>query len=171
MKLLRFIAVLLVPIAAAAALPVAAAPGKAPKQSVANPLAPRFKQVNERIDALFEHRNQPPPPPDPKYNPFRLPGAARPAAPLPEGVVADAAAPTPQADNLAQLQQAAATLKVSGIFEKGGRSHLVINARPYQQGDVVQTLLRGETIYLRVKEITKRSVTLALNEAEMTLKF
>lgn len=174
MKLLRFIALLLVPAAAVAELPAAAAsaptpPPPAPKQSVASPLAPRFKQVRDRIDALFLHRNEPPAPLDPKHNPFRLPGA-RPVAPVPEGATA-VAAPVPEADNLAQLQQAAATLKVSGLFEKGGRSHLVINARPYQQGDVVQTLVRGEKVYLRVKEISKRSVTLVLHDAEMTLKF
>lgn len=176
MKLLRFIALLLVPAvaaalpAAAASAPTPAAPAPAPKQSVANPLAPRFKQVRERIDALFHHRNEPPAPLDPKHNPFRMPGA-RPVAPVPEGTVAAAAAPVPEADNLVQLQQAAATLKVSGVFEKGGRSHLVINARPYQQGDVVQTLVQGEKVYLRVKEISKRSVTLALHDAELTLKF
>jgi len=174
MKLLRFIALLVVP-AVAAALPAAAAsappaPAPAPKQSVASPLAPRFKQVRERIDALFLHRNAPPAPPDPKHNPFRTPGA-RPVAPVAEGVAASNAAPPPQADNLGQLQQAVATLKVSGVFEKGGRSHLVINARPYQQGDVVQTLVQGEKVYLRVKDISKRSVTLALHDAELTLKF
>lgn len=178
MKLLRFIALLLVP-AVAAALPAAAASASppaapatapAPKQSVANPLAPRFKQVRERIDALFLHRNAPLAPLDPKHNPFRLPGT-RPVAPVPEGVVAEDAAPALPADNLAQLQQATATLKVSGVFEKGGRAHLVINARPYQQGDVVQTLVQGEKVYLRVKDISKRSVTLALHDAELTLKF
>ena len=126
--------------------------------------------MRERIDALFLHRNEPPPPLDPKHNPFRAPGA-RVAAPLPEGVVAANPAPLPQADSLAQLQQATATLKISGVFEKGGRSHLVINARPYQQGDVVQTLVQGEKVYLRVKDISKRSVTLVLYDAEMTLKF
>lgn len=173
MKLLRYIAILLVP-AAATALPVVAAsdpaPAAPPKQSVASPLAPRFKQVRERIDALFLHRNATPAPLDPKHNPFRLPGA-RPKVPLPEGTVADGAPPALPADSLTQLQQATATLKISGVFEIGGRSHLVINARPYKQGDVVQTLVQGEKVYLRVKDISKRSVTLVFNEAEMTLKF
>ncbi len=178
MKPLRFIALLLVP-AVVAALPAATAsapppaappPASAPKQSVPNPLAPRFKQVRERIDALFLHRNAPPEPLDPKHNPFRSPGD-RPVVPVAEGLVAETVAPAAPADALAQLQQAAATLKVSGVFEKGGRSHLVINARPYQQGDVVQTLVQGEKVYLRVKEIAKRSVTLALHDVEMTLKF
>jgi len=141
-------------------------------------MSPRFKQVQERIAALFQHRNEPPPPVEPRHNPFRPPGSAPPAAPassdtpeLPRpSAGSDYSGLSPGA-SLALLQQGAATLKVSGIFEIGGRAHLVINARPYKEGDVVQTLVRGETVYLRVKEIAKRSVTLALNEAEMTLKF
>ncbi len=147
----------------------AADPAPTPKQSVANPLAPRFKQVHERIDALFQHRNASPAPLDPKDNPFRLPGT-RPSAPVVEATTAEPVVVAAM-DSLAQLQQAAATLKVSGVFEKGGRSHLVINARPYQEGDVVQTQVSGEKVYLRVREISKRSVTLVLNDAEMTLKF
>ncbi len=167
MKLLRFNAVLLA-LAAATVLSVVAAPLKAPKQSVTNPLAPRFKQVRDRIDALFQHRNAPPLALEPQQNPFRVPGAARPTGPAGTGTAVVVPAP---ADNLALLQQAAAALKVSGVFEIGGRSHLVINARPYKQGDVVQAQAQGERVYLRVKEISKRSVTLALNDAEMTLKY
>jgi hypothetical protein len=170
MRLLRFNTVLLA-FAAIAVLPAVAAIARAQKQSVPNPLAPRFAQVRERIDTLFEHRNEPPPPPDAKHNPFR--GAA--VAPAPAGVdgkgVVAAAAPVTPLDNLTLLQQAAATLKISGVFEIGGRSHLVINARPYKQGDVVQTLAQGEKVYLRLKEISKRSVTLTLNDAEMSLTY
>ena len=158
--------------------PVAPAAAKSPKQSVANPLAPRFKQVRERIDALFEHRVDAPPPVDPRANPFRTPGAAAPATalannptPTPGGAEGTPTPPATAPTNLAILQQAVATLKVSGVFEIGGKSHLVINARPYKEGDVVQTLVQGETIYLRVREISKRSVTLVLNDAEMTLRF
>jgi hypothetical protein len=36
---------------------------------------------------------------------------------------------------------------------------------------VVQTTIAGETVYLRVREIGKRSVILALNDADITLSF
>jgi hypothetical protein len=141
-------------------------------------MASRFKQVEERIAALFQHRDQPPPPIEPRHNPFRPPGSA-PLAPPVSSDTPELPRPPAGSDysglspgaSLALLQQGAATLKVSGIFEIGGRAHLVINARPYKEGDVVQAQVRGETVYLRVKEIARRSVTLALNEAEMTLKF
>jgi hypothetical protein len=157
--------------AATAAEPASADPAvaNAPK-TIALPLAPRFKTVRERIDALFAHRRETPPPPDPKHNPFRLPGAlvGNPA------VAAAARDSSPEASpdtDAALLRQAAATLKISGTFEVGGRSHLVINGRPYKQGDVIQTQLRGDPVYLRVRTIADRTVTLGLNTAELALKF
>ncbi len=150
-----------------AAAGLLAADTPVPKSSVPNPLAPRFKQVREKIDTLFQHRNAPPAPIDIRTNPFRMPGSApvAPATPGEKPVVTDAST------DLAILQQSAATLKISGVLEIGGQSHLVINARPYKQGDVFQTQVRGDAVYLRIQDISRRSVTFALNEAEMTLKF
>ncbi len=166
-----------------AVLAIAAEPAaKAPKPSVPNPFAGRFKQVQERIDALFSHRNQTPPPPDPRANPFRMPGAV-PSAPVPPTLVAPGTVPVagaapgkpgPVGDSSADLpllQQGVATLKVNGVFEIAGRSHLVINARPYKEGDILQVQVRGEPVYLRVQEISWRSVTFKLNDAEMTLRY
>ncbi|MBI5689945.1 MAG: hypothetical protein HZC55_07570 [Verrucomicrobia bacterium] len=158
----------------------ATAPDKTPAKVAPPPLfAARFKQVEDRVGALFRHRREAPPTPDPRHNPFLAPGSAaattapRPAGDppnkLPEG--AAPAADAGPATSLTQLQQAAATLKVSGIFETGGGTQLVINKRLYKEGDVVQAQVGGETVYLRVKEIGKRNVTLSLNDAEMTLKF
>lgn len=166
--------------AGGSAMAAEVAPAAAPattSSTTQSSLTTRFKQMHERVLALFQHRNEPPAPVEPRHNPFRAPGAAPIAPPTTEG---DAASrPLSGSDysglapgsSLALLQQGAATMKVSGIFEIGGRAHLVINSRPYKEGDVVQTLVQGETVYLRVKEISKRSVTLSLNDAEMTLKF
>lgn len=157
---------------AAEAAPAPAATAPATQSS----LTARFKQVQERVTTLFQHRNAPPAPVEPRHNPFRAPGSAPILPATAEGdggsrpLTGDYAGLAP-GSSLALLQQGAATLKVSGIFEIGGRAHLVINSRPYKEGDVVQTLVQGETVYLRVKEISKRSMTLALNDAEMTLKF
>ncbi|MSU66364.1 MAG: hypothetical protein EXS38_09750 [Opitutus sp.] len=45
----------------------------AAKAPTSPPLSPRFKQVRDRIDALFQRRNDTPPPPDARMNPFRAP--------------------------------------------------------------------------------------------------
>lgn len=170
MKTLRRIFVL-VTVLPLALLPGAEPARKAPKTSVPNPFAPRFKQVRDRIDDLYRHRNEPPSPPDARSNPFRTPGVPI-AGPVASAPRPDEASLTPDAaSNLSLLQQSVATLRVSGVFEVGGRSHLVINKRSYKEGDVVQTQVQGEPVYLRIREISKRSVTLELNEAEMTLKF
>ena len=123
---------------------------------------------------MYQHRNDAPPPPDPRYNPFRTPGIGTVTPAKGESGETATGVADPQvpdrmpSSNLALLQQGAATLKLGGTLELGGRSRLVINARNYKEGDVVQTQVRGETIYLRIKEIAGRSVTLVLNDAEMT---
>jgi hypothetical protein len=165
MKTLRlcfFLSFLAVP----AALATADTAAKTPKPPAPTPLASRFKQVRERIDALFSRRNEAPLPPDPRNNPFRAPGEriVVPRTNEPDAI------PDP-VSNLSLLQQSVATLRVSGVFEIGGRTHLVINARPYKVGDFVQTQVKGEAIQLRVGKILNRSVTFELNDAELTVKF
>ena len=146
--------------------PLATPAGKAP------PLSPRFRQVRDRIDALFQHRNAALPPLDPRLDPFRPPGAAPEILPLKSIDSGAAGAPVaaPSSD-VKLLQESVATLKVSGIFEIGGKQHLVINSRPYKEGDVIQTQVRGTAVYLRVRQISRNSLVLVLNQAETTLKF
>lgn len=157
-----------------AAMTLAVAALAADKAEPSNPAsgastpAARFKQVRERADALYRFRNQPPAPPAPEENPFRPVGPVRMAGSVGTPVAAAEESTTPT--DLAVLQQAVATLRVSGFFEKEGESYLVINLRAYRVGDVVPGSVRGETIYLRVREIGRNSVTLALNDTEITLK-
>ena len=119
--------------------------------------------------ALFQNRNDAPPPPDLRTNPFR------PAGPMASATVASTPgtvpAPAASSTDLVLLQQAVVGLKVSGTLEKADQSYVVINDRPYKKGDVVQTRAEGDAGYLRVREITRHTVTLSLNETEMTLKF
>jgi hypothetical protein len=60
---------------------------------------------------------------------------------------------------------------VSGTFEYGGKQQLVVNSRPYKEGDIIPTQVQGQPVYLRVRAISRNSITLALNDTEMTLKF
>jgi hypothetical protein len=152
-------------------------PPSVPKGSVAPPpLPPRFRQVRGHMGALFDTRNAAPPAPtDPRANPFR-PAGAVPNAPL---VVADGTTVDPVAINidLTTLQQAVATLKVRGVVQRGTLLQLVITSAPgkegtYKEGDIINVLLPpGDPVHLRVRQVSRYSVTLALNDAEMTLKF
>lgn len=157
--------------------PAPAVPGakSAPAANAkALPLSPRFKQVRDRVDSLFQLRNDPPPPPDPSANPFRPsgPASAVPVGPAAPGEPVPVAIPTEQATgDMARLQQAVASLKITGVVERSGVSLVGINAKLYKKGDVVQTTTQGQTVYIRVRDITGRTATLGLEEAEMTLKF
>ena len=143
----------------------AKAPGNAAKASATPPISPRFLQVRDKINGLFQHRNVAPPALDPLGNPFRPPGPIVMAA-APGGALVPVTT-----NDLSLLQEAAAALKVSGTVEKDGQPHLIINTRPYRRGDVVPSRADGQTVYLRIREITRRSVTFELNDTEMTLKF
>lgn len=149
------------------------APAAEPKPA-GPPLSPRFQQVRNRIEALFQHRLATPPPPDPQLNPFRPPGAPLVAAGDAGGPDADNV-PVPllevRSSALELLQQSMATLKVNGTMIIGGRIHLVVNAKPYREGEMVQVQLEGEPFYLRLHKVSRNSVTFALHGAEMTLKF
>ena len=134
------------------------------------PLSPRFLQVRERIGELFRHHDAPLTPAELRYDPFRAPGALV-APPSAEPGAAAPAALESALPDLTLLQEGVATLKVSGVFEVAGKQHLVINSRPYKEGDVVPAQAQGQPVYLRIRQIAPHLVTFALNNTEMTLKF
>jgi hypothetical protein len=138
-------------------------------------LTPRFQQVRDRISALLGHRNDAPPVADPRKNPFRPAGAA-PAAPVkgrPTGtpVVNPPVKAVTSGTDYQMLQAAAATLKVSGTIQINGLGHLIINQVPYKEGDVLKARVNGNSVFVRVKHISRYSYTLALNNAELSVKY
>jgi hypothetical protein len=139
----------------------------------ANVSAQKLEQTRTRIEALYRHRLQPPPAPDAKSNPFRVGEAA----PTPTSVArpatgdAPAAEPVPAEGDAALLKRAAETLIVGGRAEIAGRVIAVINKANYQEGDSLTVRLPGVApVVLRVRRITTTQVTLALNEAETSLR-
>ena len=77
---------------------------------------------------------------------------------------------------LTLLQQAVATLTIKGKLERNKNLHLIINYGPgkegtYKEGDVINVNLGSNPAPLRIRKITRYSVTLALNGAETTLNF
>ena len=155
----------------AASVAAAAAASSTARPSPTTPLSPRFQQVRDRIDALFRHRLDPPPPVDPRLSPFRPPGSV--LTSRPPGNPGSTATPMPEplASDLALLQQSVAALKVGGMLEADGQYHLVINGKAYKKGDMVQVAVQDTSVYLRVRDIMRHSVTFALNDTEITLKF
>jgi hypothetical protein len=145
--------------------PNAATPKEALKPP---PRSPRFQQVRDRINALFQNRSRTPPPIDPAKNPFRGADAPPPvAAPAKDG----AAAPAPVNSDAELLKQGVAQLKMSGFVETKDGLHATINQALYKQGDTIKVTVKGQAVYLRVSKLSRTSLTLTLNAAETTLKF
>jgi hypothetical protein len=146
------------------------APQAPAKPPVTPALPPRFQQVRDRIDALFHYRVSTPTTLDAKQNPFRPAGAFVPAVTASDG----RSVPTPveqPATDQTLLQEAAATLKVGGVFEIRGKQHRTVNGRPYKEGDIIPTQVQGQALYLKIKTLGPKSMTLVFKEAETTLNF
>ncbi len=124
----------------------------------------RVKRVDDRINALYATRSGSPAPINLRHNPFLIGSALPPETRTPTGSV------EPMSDD-ELLRRAAATLRVSGFLEVGGRKRLSINTANYAVGDVIPVRLTSGPVVLRVTDITTRSVTLQLNAAEFILSF
>jgi len=129
------------------------------------PAAPFFQETNNRIEDLFHSRTNPPPPPGPQDNPFRIGDASLAGSHQPAGPVSLA---TRDED---RLRDAASGLVFGGLLQAGGVQVLVINKASYREGGILTVRQPGGLVYLRLISITPNSVTLGLNEARLTLRF
>lgn len=157
-----------------------AAAAKAPSPV---PLSPRFQQVRDRIKVLYGNRDNPPPPIDGRHNPFRSqpiavtpPPTAPGEKPPPANTTAPGAtpaepAPPPVSSNVALVKQAAALLKVTGFVERDGRTLLNINQALYREGETIKVAVKGQSVLLRIKKLSRTSLTVVLGEAEHTINF
>lgn len=126
-----------------------------------------FQDTDAHIEDLFQQRNNPPKPPGPVDDPFRI-GDSPLSSDL--GVEAGPTA-TPVTTDESQLRMAASTLVFGGILQIGDVQVLVINKASYKEGGILSVRLMGTPVYLRIVTITPTSVTLGLNEARLTLHF
>lgn len=128
-----------------------------------------FQETNARIEDLFQHRNNPPKPPGPLDDPFRI-GDAPLASNL--NLTGDSTGPgSPGTSDETLLRQAARSLTFGGLLQIGDLQVLVINKASYKEGGILSVRLQGTLVYLRIVSITSNSVTLGLNEARLTLHF
>lgn len=127
----------------------------------------RAAQTRARIEALIGRRVNPQPLPEALPNPFQTGsdrpggGPAQPAGPAGPGV--------PVEDDLSILARYAATLRISGVVEIGGRSQLVINGTPFKEGDLVKVLRTEPPEYLKLIGISRNEITLGFRAAVLIL--
>lgn len=126
-----------------------------------------IKRTQDRIADLYQRHDQRPAPPGERGNPFRI-GGDVPTNPQPEA--GGEKIPDASRDELL-LRQAAATIKVTGVVNVANRMHIAVDRSTYREGGVIPVQLPGEMVFLRVGEITPRSVVLRLRDAELTIKF
>ena len=129
-----------------------------------------FQDTNARIDDLFQYRKNPPKPPGPLDNPFRVGDAPLASSLNLTGNSTPATGPVINSDE-ALLRQAAGSLIFGGLIQLGEVQVLVINKANYKEGGILTVRLQGVLVYLRIVDITSNSVTLGLNEARLTLHF
>ena len=131
-----------------------------------------FKDTNARIEDLFQYRNNPPKPPGPADNPFRINDApiARAMPTDSAGTKAGTVGKRETPDEIL-LSQAYGSLSFGGLLQVGDRLMLIINKTPYKEGSLLTVKVQGSSVYLRVITLTKDSVTLGLNQARLTLYF
>jgi len=129
----------------------------------------RFAGLNGKIDALLSPRLKPEPLPAKPANPFLFsaPGSElltpTPTRPLPTNN-----APT---DDNQILAFCLSKLRISGTFQQGGVTHLLINSATYRESDLVPVRATGDTVYyVRIANIGASEVTFGYNEASVKLR-
>lgn len=135
----------------------------------AQPGADRFAGLKARIDTLLNPRLTPAPLPDKPANPFQFIVTGLPLDTPPETVITQ---PMPTTlDDEQILAYAVARLRISGLVERGGVTHLLINSASYKEADLIPLRAGGDTIYyIRLVRIANGAVTFGYNDFALTVK-
>lgn len=132
--------------------------------------ADRFGDLKAKIEALLSPRLNPSALPEKPANPFvsTLPGL--PVAVTPEAPIETQPIPTTLDDDQI-LAYAVARLRISGLVQRGGVTHLLINSASYKEADLVPLRASGDTVYyIRIVHIASTEVTFGYNQSTLTVK-
>ncbi len=154
--------------------PVAAQSGSAPTAltEALRRASARFARNEERIKVVYGQRRDPQPLPATLPNPFyrgvetsELATMDVTAPETPD--VAPAAPDITDADTLARL---APTLRIGGFVVRNQQPYLTINSIVCKAGDLIPvTRADGPPVFLQVRKLATDSLTLGLNDAELTM--
>ena len=151
--------------------------------------APVSASLQQRIDALLQHRLKPEPLPTNPPNPFQLIGSARRGAPeepakgAAAGVDASPTAPVGATDedqnelnpngslSSEALITCATRLKLGGVIILKDQIQIVVNGVPRREGDSVAAEWNNAIIYLKITRLLPGQMVLRYGEAEATVKF
>jgi hypothetical protein len=135
----------------------------------AQPGTDRFAGLKAKIEALLNPRLNPAPLPDKPANPFQFIVPGLPLDTPPETLITQ---PIPATlDDEQILAYAVARLRISGLVERGGITHLLINSASYKEADLVPLRVSGDTVYyIRLVRIADGEVTFGYNDYTLTIK-
>ena len=69
------------------------------------------------------------------------------------------------------LAFAVARLRISGLVERSGVTHLLINSASYKESDLIPLRASGDTVYyIRLVRIADGTVTFGYNDHALTVK-
>ena len=123
----------------------------------------KFDRLPTRINDMIGRRLNHQPLAAALPNPFLLPGAV----PVTPAANSGTERPSEPATDLAALNRYAATLKVSGTMDIGGKPHLIINSSAYGEGDLIKVRDTNPVDFVRVLQITPRTLTLGYGSAKL----
>lgn len=148
-------------------LTTAYAQAAAPAQETA--LQRRYAEVRSRTEALFRHRDSPPPAIAFEDNPFAIGSPeAEAALPIPGAGPSRAAATAPT--TFTRLQLIAATFRITGLVRVSGVSQLVVNSAPRRKGDIISVMWQGSPVFVRLTRFEPGLATFSLDGEDVTLR-
>lgn len=128
-----------------------------------------FEKTRRQIEALFAHRLAPAKLEAAQYNPFLLgavggdPDAGPAAGPV------EAYRPVSSDDMV--LQQLAAQVKVTGVFQRDDKIQLVIGGQPRGEGAVLTFPFEGASALVRIIRIRPGWIVLGYRSAELQIRY
>ncbi len=141
-----------------------------PLHSQAQAQADRFGDLKAKISTLLTPRLQPTPLPEKPANPFTVILSAAPVSVTTEIPIEPVPIPTTLDDDQV-LTFAVARLRISGLVQRGGVTHLLINSASYKEADLVPLRAGGDTVYyIRLVRIGDTEVTFGYNQSTLTVK-
>jgi hypothetical protein len=144
----------------------------APNPAEVKRIADRYALTKARISALLDQRQNPTPLPANPPNPFYQAPKEAAADPSAAGPESPDTALVPEAADLSDidtLRKYAASLKLGGVITRNGVLHLAINNTASKVGDAITVGGKDHPVYLRIANLTTAELTLALNDATLTL--
>ncbi|MDQ5977684.1 MAG: hypothetical protein QG602_656 [Verrucomicrobiota bacterium] len=136
----------------------------------AQPGADRFGDLKAKIEALLNARLQPAPLPEKPANPFVSLLPSLPVAVTPETPLETTPIPTTLDDDQV-LTYAVSRLRISGLVQRAGVTHLLINSASYREADLIPLRASGDTVYyIRLVRIADTEVTFGYNQSSLTVK-